>query len=329
MDELTRWFEAQHGLVTRVQALKLGLSRRAIDWRLQTREWEVARTGVYRLSGSHATWDQRAHAAMLWSCGAASHRTAARLWNLDLTVPDDAPLEMVTRIRRNRTAPDVIVHRSRTIELRDLTERRGIRVTRLGTTLLHLAQVLPLDLLEAALDSAIRNRPPLQSWLASRLQGDLALGMRGKALRHMVLAREFGTFDSLLEVDTKQALERAWLPPTHVHYPLAAPFHTNLDFVWEPQRVALQMMGMKGHGSRRRFDLTLQQLRELAARGWTVLPATWTDLHEREAELMADLARALAASGVSLDQNVPAWIFKPRQELLFPISAVDLSYCTE
>ena len=44
---------------------------------------------------------------------------------------------------------------------------------------------------------------------------------------------------------------------------------------------------------------------------------------------MADLARALDASGVPLDHNVPAWIFEPRQELLFPTNAIDLSYCDQ
>ena len=44
---------------------------------------------------------------------------------------------------------------------------------------------------------------------------------------------------------------------------------------------------------------------------------------------MADLERALTASGVSLEHNRPAWIFKPRQELLFPTSAIDLSQCDQ
>ncbi len=329
MDALTAKFETQHGLITRAQLQNLGCSRRAIDWRRTLGEWLPVRPGVYRLRGVPSSWDQRLHSAMLWANGAASHRSAARLWKLDLDVPDDALLEIVTRTIRRHKADDVIVHRSRSITLEDLTVRRGIRVTKLGTTLLHLAQVLEHDDLEAVVDSAIRHRPGLQSWLANRMRGDIAMGMRGKALREMLLARELGTLDSLLEVKAKQALERAWLAPTSVHYPVAAPFHTSLDFVWLPQRVVLQLMGIKFHGSRRRFDLTLQQLRELAARDWTVLPATWTDVTEREAELMADLQRALVASNVSLEQNVPAWIFKPRQELLFPTHAIDLSQCDQ
>ena len=70
--------------------------------------------------------------------------------------------------------------------------------------------------LEAAVDSAIRHRPTLQSGLANRLRGDLAVGLRGKALRQMILAREFGTLDSLLEVKAKQLIEKAWLPPTRI-----------------------------------------------------------------------------------------------------------------
>lgn len=126
-------------------------------------------------------------------------------------------------------------------------------------------------------------------------------------------ARAYGTFDSLLEVRAKQLLQRHWLAPTHVHYPIHEPFEMNLDFVWAPQRVAVQLMGMKDHGKRKRFDLDMTQIRELAARGLVVLPATWTDVHGKADALVADIVRALDASGVSLANNVPAWIFEPRQ----------------
>lgn len=318
-DEIEKYFEKQHGLVLRGQALKCGLTRREIDGRIARSEWIRSYLGLYRQAGQAETWEQRVHAAMLWTSGAASHHTAARLWRLDLDVPDDAPIEVVTRMMRRHEAPDVVVHRSRTITRDDLTVRSGIRVTRLGRTLVHLAQVLAPNLLEVAVDSAIRNRDGVLPWLMKQLDANRLNGLKGtEALRHLVLVRERDTFDSKLEVLMKQLMESSGVPaPTHVHYPITDPFPMNLDFVWEPQRVALQLFGLKDHGKRKRFDLDMHQLRELATRGWAVLPATWTDVHQRPKPLTDGIVQALAASGVSLTGNVPALLFRPWQLDLF------------
>lgn len=314
-EDVRRLFEVQHGVLLRSQALKHGMTKRVIDGLLERKEWIRAYSGLYRLGGMPETWEQRVHAAMLWSSGAASHRTAARLWRLDLEVSDSAPIDVVTRKARRPSSEDgLVVHRSRRITPADLTERSGIRVTRLGTTLIHLTQVLDTDSLEGAVDSAIRNRPGLLTWLSKHLERGGANGLeRGAVLQRLVAARQHGTFDSLLEVRAKQLLEKHWLAPTHVHYPIHEPFEMNLDFVWEPQRVALALMGMKDHGKRKRFELDMTQIRELAARQWTVLPATWNDVHFKAEPLVNDLVRALQASRVPLTNNVPAWIFEPRQ----------------
>lgn len=302
----------------RSQALRCGLTRRAIDGRLSRHEWAPAYEGLYRLAAVAQTWEQRVHAAMLWSSGAASHRTAARLWRLDLEVPDDAPIEVVTRMMRRHEAPEVIVHRSSVIAREDLTEREGIRVTRLGTTLVHLAQVLDAAALEVAVDSALRTRDGLLDWMSKWLAPRATRGMHGlPALKHLVRVRAQGSFDSKLEVLLKQLMDRRGVPPpTHVHFDIHEPFPMNLDFVWLPQRVALQGYGMKDHGKRKRFDLDLTQIRELAARGWTVLPATWTDATKKEEALAANIIRALRASGVPTGSNTPALLFRPYQHEL-------------
>lgn len=321
MDEgLKKIFEEQHGLVLRSQALKHGLTRRGIQGCLARNEWAPAFAGLYRLTGLAETWEQRVHAAVLWSSGAASHLTAARLWRLDLDPDDALPIEVVTRMMRRHSAEGISVHRSRTITRDDLTHRSGIRVTRLGTTLVHLAQVLEPNLLEIAVDCAIRNRPGLLEWLQTWLEKTSLRGLKGShVLRHLVQARAHGTFDSKLEVLMKQLMDVTGVPaPTHLHYPIHAPFEMNLDFVWEPQRVALQTYGIKDHGKRMRFDLDLHQIRALATHGWTVLPATWTDVTTRAQALAADITRTLHQSGVSLAANVPALIFRPRQLRLFP-----------
>jgi predicted transcriptional regulator of viral defense system len=88
--------ESQHGLITRQQALGLGLSSRALQGRLNGGRWERVLRGVFRIAGSENAYEQRIMAATLaGGPGAiASHRSAAALYGtpgvprwLEITVP--------------------------------------------------------------------------------------------------------------------------------------------------------------------------------------------------------------------------------------------------
>jgi predicted transcriptional regulator of viral defense system len=74
----------QHGLITRAQAIELGLSRSAIQHRTQRGQWRLVSRGIYRLMGALDTPHQRALAAVLASGEGAviSHRSAAALHEL-------------------------------------------------------------------------------------------------------------------------------------------------------------------------------------------------------------------------------------------------------
>ena len=74
----------QYALITRRQALEAGLTRKAIDRRLQRGRWELADYNVYRMAGAPRSWRQTVLAAVL-SAGAratASGLSAAALWKL-------------------------------------------------------------------------------------------------------------------------------------------------------------------------------------------------------------------------------------------------------
>src|SRR5437899_2159295 len=80
---IARLAAAQHGALSRAQALKCGVSPRTIDRRLAAGVGDLLYPGVYRLAGSPATWRQSLLAACLaWGEGAVvSHRSAAALWS--------------------------------------------------------------------------------------------------------------------------------------------------------------------------------------------------------------------------------------------------------
>src|SRR4051812_42966788 len=69
----------QHGLITWVQALELGLTARQIEYRVTAGYWEHVMPGLYRIAGSADTWHQRLLAACLSLEAVASHRSGAGL----------------------------------------------------------------------------------------------------------------------------------------------------------------------------------------------------------------------------------------------------------
>jgi hypothetical protein len=76
--------QRQHGVVARRQLSRLGLGRRAIDHRLQSRRLHPLHRGVYAVGHLGLSGEARLMAAVLaGGVGAAlSHRSAAALWGI-------------------------------------------------------------------------------------------------------------------------------------------------------------------------------------------------------------------------------------------------------
>lgn len=103
----------QAGVITRKQALKAGMARGAIEWKLQDTQWKQVHRGVYATFTGPLTREARLWAAVLYAGKGAvlSHESAAELQKLvdeplaviHVTVPAD---------RRVMPAPGLRVHRS-------------------------------------------------------------------------------------------------------------------------------------------------------------------------------------------------------------------------
>src|SRR5688572_18521132 len=72
----------QHGLVTRSQLVAAGLTERQIDRRIGLGLLFVLHKAVYGVPAAKPSYEQALLAACLASRGAASHRSAARLFRL-------------------------------------------------------------------------------------------------------------------------------------------------------------------------------------------------------------------------------------------------------
>jgi very-short-patch-repair endonuclease len=280
--------ERQHGVITRVQLIEMGLTDQGINRRVADgRLWRVHQ-GVYAVGRPTLTLHGRFIAAVL-SCGAGaalSHIAAGVLLGvlrergprIDVTVPRGGQ-------RRRRGA--LIIHRAALPET-DLTTKHAIPVTTPARTLIDLADVLPRRQLERALDEAAYLRLDL-SGLQPRS------GRRGNGVLAQVLQRhEPGSTLTRSELEERMlSLCLSFrLPTPEVN---AAIEGYVVDFVWREQRLIVETDGWSTHGTRTAFERDRRRDADLLAAGWRVLRISYLRL-EREPEWVARrIAKALAA----------------------------------
>ncbi len=173
MPTLEALARAQHGAVSRKQALAAGVSSSGIARRVARGDWRPVDDGVYVVGGARPSWLQAAMVATLATSGVTSHRTAARLWKLPVPGPmTGEPIDvLVSADRRPRSTLRLRVHRTRAAPATPSVRLEGIPVSPLGPTLLQLAEVLDPPALGKALRSALKHRPALRAWLGSALAG--------------------------------------------------------------------------------------------------------------------------------------------------------------
>jgi hypothetical protein len=109
---------SQHGLISRHQALRQGITPGEWRWLSQGEDWRRVHAGVYRRVGAPQTWEQVLMAGCLTADALASHRAAAALWRL----PDlERRLEITIPERRRAAVAGFEIHR--TSSLQGSTER--------------------------------------------------------------------------------------------------------------------------------------------------------------------------------------------------------------
>jgi very-short-patch-repair endonuclease len=280
--------ERQHGVVTRVQLIEIGLTDQGIGRRVKDgRLWRVHQ-GVYAIGRPTLTLHGRFIAAVL-SCGpgaALSHIAAGVLLDLleergpriDVTVPRGGQ-------RRRRGA--LIIHRAALPDA-DVTTKHGIPVTTLARTLVDLADVLPRRRLERVLDEAAYLRldvTDLQPRPGRRGSGTLAEALR----RH-----DAGNTRTRSDLEERMLglLHRFRLPAPEVNSSVEG---YTVDFLWREQGLIVETDGWAAHGTRSAFERDRRRDADLLAAGWRVLRTSYERL-EREPEWVAErIADALRA----------------------------------
>nr|MBA3748331.1 type IV toxin-antitoxin system AbiEi family antitoxin domain-containing protein [Solirubrobacterales bacterium] len=150
--ELASLASATHGVVTREQLLRAGITPGEIKQRLRTGALLRVHRAVYRV-GHRAPSVEARYLASVWACGAGSLLCDAPAGHVFRLVKGPPPAPVVLTATERRVA-GVRTRHSRQIEPRDATVWRGIPVTTISRTLVDLAATLGRDDLARACHEA-------------------------------------------------------------------------------------------------------------------------------------------------------------------------------
>lgn len=304
----------QYGLISRAQVLELGASDSLIHRRMTERVWLPARLGVYRMAAVGLSWHQSVMAACLQIPGAVAYgRTAGWLWGLE-GLGKSAPtrIELAVERSRNPRCLDLDIYRVRKLT-GEWTRRDAVPVTHLPRTLIDLAGLLDEAAAELALDSAMRSRPGLKSWLGRELAKYPPHCTRGPHRLRKLLDLRRSPSDSALEVRWERIMRKAHIPEPTYRSPV---FDENgrigsIDYIWADHRIVLQTHGWQWHGHRQRWQTDIVQRRRMGAAKWQVVEVTRADLDNPE-PVLAILRKGLGiVAPFSSDvrtKTEPGWV---------------------
>lgn len=273
---------SQRGLITAAQAIAAGLTRRAIQWRLDSKRWQAALPGVYVITEARDPWLQELEAMRLWTGDAViTGRSSGALWSF-AGLPRGV-LEIATSSRKRH--PRVIVHHRMSYASEDLVRHRGLLVTTPTRTLIDLGGILDEEVLAGAFDSALREGLTFIPLMRKRLEEIDTRGRRGVArIRKLLHEREVaaGLTESPLEVRVERALRRHGLEPPQRQYCITCPDGTRfrIDFAWPEQKVGIEADGFRWHSDFNQWQRDARRHNLLQEMGWRIVRATDRSLRQ-------------------------------------------------
>ncbi|RKT77690.1 putative AbiEi antitoxin of type IV toxin-antitoxin system [Terracoccus luteus] len=285
---------AQWGLVTRRQALELGLSDAALRWRVTSGRWRRVHPGVFQTLPGRDDWQTTALAGLLHVgipaalCGPS----AGYLWGL---VPAPGPLVhiVVPTSRRPDPAPGLVISRSR-FALDRTDERAWPHRIGVDHTVFDLAQGQPLDRAVALVAKAVQSRRTTVRNLRSALE--LRPNQTLRTLLLEVLDDVSTGIESAAELRYLRDVERSHGLPRAEHQRPGLD-RTVCDNDYEPVRMKVEVDGRLGHAGWSHQQRDGRRDRRHATGGWLTIRVFWTDVAGSPCETASDLAAIMASRG--------------------------------
>ena len=285
--ELARMATRAHGVVTRRQLLRAGVTHDEIAHRTGTGALIRVHRGLYRV-GHLAPSDEARYLAAVWACGeraVLSGRAAAYLLGLlkgsppppEVTAPTERRVRGV-RTRRSRTQIESI-------------RCRAIPVTTIPRTLVDLAAVLSAgDLARACHEAGVRHRTTpamVEAVLARRPRAPGATKLRA------ILRGDARVTLSKLEKRFLERVREIGRPLPETNRPAGA---RRVDCRWPEHRLTVELDSYRFHSSRHAWQQDHRRAREAYARGDEFRRYTWGDVFEHPRAMLRELRALLPAS---------------------------------
>jgi hypothetical protein len=257
----------QYGVVARRQLLVMGLTNEAIGRRVEAGRLHPIHRGVYAVGHTVLKAEGRWMAATLATGGALSHATAAAAWEL---LPVGATIHVtVAGDAGRKRRQGVRVHRSRTLEPRDVMTLRGLPLTTRERTIADLARTTTPRRIEQLVNQAERH---------------LDFGR----LQHLAPPSLQAVLSSYSPTLTRSELEIRFLELCDDHGIERPEANTRIegiecDFVWRHQRLVVEVDGYEFHRSRTAFVADRERDIRLEVAGWRVLRFAYEHVISRPA----------------------------------------------
>jgi very-short-patch-repair endonuclease len=289
---------AHNGVVTRREALALGMTARTLDRRITEGVLVKIATAVYALPGVLETEASTLAAATRGLGAIVSHQAAARLHGVTVAGPR---LVVSVPHRRTHLFSTVVVHQLTDIREMDVIWVGSVPTTTPGRTAIDLAAVLSLTQLGRAIDRFASRGLATFEQMSQVLD---ELGRKGKPgivrLRRALEPRlgSTGNSESDLESRLLEVIRLSGLPEPEVQHRPTWLKHVNgrVDLAYPDSNLVIEGDSREWHGDEYTFqaDRERDNLAQLA--GWRILRFTWYDITRRPDYVVFSVRRALAVS---------------------------------
>jgi very-short-patch-repair endonuclease len=279
----------QKGVVHHRQLIAAGLDRGAIRRLIEGGFLHPLHRAVYAV-GHRALPPFAMEQAAILACGdgsLVSHRSALYLWGL----LNPAPKVVDITVHRRCRAKDAIRLHHGPVHPRHVRTRHGLPVTSPALSLIDFAAQATVDELDDAVAEARAHRLIREGELEKTVEQ--ASQRRGAARMRAFLTAEGepGITRSRAERRFRRLLREAGLPQPKTNVRLAC--GVTPDFLWEAERVVVEVDSWKFHGHRRAFEGDRKKSIILTDAGYLVIRITWKQFTKETLWLIAHLARAL------------------------------------
>lgn len=217
---------------------------------------------------------------------------------------DSAAIDISTL--RAATANGVVTHRVRDCQ-REVVWLGPLRVTSVHRTLAELGAVSDEELVEIALDDALRRGLTSYVKLNRCLQEIGGRGRRGTAVLRKVLSERDphnAPTESPLETKALRFLRKAGLPIPVTQFPLYknAVFLARVDFAYPVARLAIEVESYEFHSGRRALERDALRANDVVDIGWRLMRLTSGAMKEEGKKIEAQIRKALADTELLLFQ---------------------------